>query len=121
MQEKHNARIVQTWPFRFIAIMRSGYLEKNPQAKERFVTALQKSILFIANNKEQASTWFAKKIRLDPAVIRSLLEDDPNYKATKLEDVSVEITPEVKTLLQNWANFAFESGMLKEQVDWGWN
>ena len=120
MQEKHSARIVQTWPFRFIAIMRSDYLEKNLQAKERFVTALQKSILFTATNKEQASTWFAKKIRLDPAVIRDLSENDPNYKATKLEDVSVEITPEVKTLLQDWSNFALESGMIKKQVDWGW-
>lgn len=120
MQEKHNAQILQTWPFRFIAIMRSDYLKKNPQAKERFVTALQKSILFTATNKEQTSTWFAKKTRLDPAIVRRLSEDDPNYKATKLEDVSVEITPEVKTLLQNWANFALESGMIKKQVDWGW-
>jgi ABC-type nitrate/sulfonate/bicarbonate transport system substrate-binding protein len=120
MQEKYRARIVQTWPFRFVAIVRSAYLEKNPQSKDRFVAALQKSILFTATNKEQSSVWFAEKIRLDPAVIRRLSEDDPNYKAAKLEDVSVEITPAVKTLLQDWGSFALETGMIKKQVEWGW-
>jgi ABC-type nitrate/sulfonate/bicarbonate transport system substrate-binding protein len=120
MQEKYKARIVQTWPFRFVSIMRSDFLKENPQARERYVAALQKSILFTAANKEQASTWFSEQLRLDPATIRRVSEDDPNYKATKLEDVSVEITPEVKKMLEDWSNFALESGMIKKQVDWGW-
>lgn len=121
MQEKYKAQIVKTWPFQFVSIMRTDYLKENSQAKERYVTALKDSILFTATNKEQASTWFAEKLRLDPAVIQKLSAEDPNSKVTKIEDVSVEITPQVEKQLEDWAAFALESGMIKNQVDWGWN
>lgn len=121
MQETFDARIVHTWPFQFVSIMRSAYLAENPQAKERYVEALRHSMLYTATNKEQTSVWFAEKLRLDPAVVRQVSEDDPNYNVTKLEEVAVDITPEVQEILNDWGNFALESDMIKEPVDWGWN
>lgn len=121
MQEKYKARIVETWPFQFLSVMRTDYLKENPQAKERYVAALKNSILFTATHKEQASAWFAEKLRVDPAVVQQLSAEDPNSKVTKLEDVSVEVTPKVKQRLEDWSAFALESGMVKNQVDWGWN
>jgi ABC-type nitrate/sulfonate/bicarbonate transport system substrate-binding protein len=120
MQKKFDARIIHTWPFRYVSIMRSDYLEKYPQAKERYIQSLRESILFTATHKEQASNWFSEQIRVDPAVIRKVSEDDPNYKVAKLEDVSVEVTPDVKKTLEDWAKFSYEVGMTKKQVDWNW-
>lgn len=121
MQEKYQARIVETWTFQFLAVMRTDYLKENPEVQQRYVAALKDSILFTATHKEQTSAWFAEKLRVDPAVVQQLLAEDPNSKVTELKDVSIEVTPKVKKQLEDWAAFALESGMVKNQVDWGWN
>ncbi len=120
MQEKNDARIIKTWPSRFVALVRSDYLEKNPQAKERYIQSLRDAIFYVATNKRQASEWFSKQVRIDPEIIRKVSEDDPNYKVTKLEDVSVELTEPIKKLLEDWGSLSYEYGFIKNKVNWNW-
>lgn len=120
MQKKLDAQIIHTWPHRYISVMRADYLEKYPQAKKKYLEALQESILFTATNKEQASIWFSEQIRLDPETIRQVSKDDPNYTVTKLENVSVEVTPAIKQILEDWAKFSYETGITKKEVAWNW-
>jgi len=120
MQEKNGAQIIRTWPSRFVALVRSDYLERNPLAKEKYIQSLRESILYVATNKSQVSEWFAEQIRTDPAVIRQVSEEDPNYKVTKLEDVSVELTDSIKTLLEEWARLSYQYGLIKTKVEWNW-
>ncbi|MBD1835283.1 NrtA/SsuA/CpmA family ABC transporter substrate-binding protein [Cyanobacteria bacterium FACHB-472] len=120
MQKKLDAQIVHTWPHRYISIMRTDYLQKYPQAKKKYLEALQESILFTATNKEQASLWFSEQIRVDPETIRQVSKDDPNYTVTKLENVSVEVTPALQQTLEDWAKFSYEAGIIKKEVAWKW-
>jgi ABC-type nitrate/sulfonate/bicarbonate transport system substrate-binding protein len=120
MQKKIEAQIIHTWPHRYISVMRTDYLEKYPQAKKKYLEALQESILFTATNKEQASLWFSEQIRVDPETIRQVSKDDPNYTVTKLENVSVEVTPALQQTLEDWAKFSYEAGMIKKEVAWNW-
>lgn len=120
MQETFNARIVYTWPFKFVSIARSQFLAENPEAEEKYVNALQDAVFYIATNKEQASIWFSEQLRLEPAVIREVSKDDPNYNVAKLEDVNVKITPEVKAMLEDWGIDALGTGMINQEVNWGW-
>lgn len=120
MQETYGSQIIQTWPSRFVALVRSDYLENNPQVKEQYVRSLQESIFYIATNKRQVSEWFAEKIRTDPEIIRRVSEDDPNYNATSLEDVSVELTESTKAMLEEWGNLSYQFGLIKNQVKWNW-
>ena len=120
LHKKFNAQIIHTWPHRYISVMRTDYLKKHPQAEKQYLEALRDSILFTATNKEQASIWFSEQIRLDPETIRQVSKDDPNYTVTKLEDVSVEVTPEIKQTLEDWAKFSYETGITKKEVSWNW-
>lgn len=120
LQKKFNAQIIQTWPHRYISVMRTDYLEKHPQAEKQYLEALRESILFTATNKEQASIWFSEQIRLDPETIRQVSKDDPNYTVTKLENVSVEVTPAIKQTLEDWAKFSYVAGITKKEVAWNW-
>ena len=120
MQEKNGAQIIKTWPSRFVALTRSDYLDQNPQVKGRYIQSLRESILYISTHKSQASEWFAEQIRTDPEVIRRVSDEDPNYKATKLEDISVELTDPIKMLLEEWGNLSYQYGFIKNKVDWNW-
>jgi ABC-type nitrate/sulfonate/bicarbonate transport system substrate-binding protein len=121
MQETFNAEVIHTWPFRFVSIMRTDFLEENPEAKDRYLAALQESVYYVATNKEQAAVWFSDLLRLDPEIIQQVSVDDPNYNVTQLDEVEVGITPEVQTMLSEWGDFALDSGMIRNEVPWGWD
>lgn len=120
MQEKFGSRIMKTWPSRFVALVQSDYLEKHPEAKELYVQSLQESIFYIAANKEQVSEWFSEQIRTEPEIIRKVSLDDPNYKAKRLEDISVELTEPVKKMIEEWGALSYQYGVIKGRVDWNW-
>ena len=117
LQEQFNARIVHTWPFRFVTIVRSDYMKENPDAREKYVAALRESVFYIATHKEQAAKWFGAHLRIDPVIVQKVSNDDPNYNIKSMEEVQVELTPAVKTILTDWVVAAHKFGMIKTSVD----
>lgn len=113
LKDDFGAKAIYTWPFRFVSIMRTDFLKENPGVKEKYLAALRESILYIAKNKETASVWFGEKLRLDPEIIRQVSNDDPYYNVTKLDDISIGITPAFMTLLNTWFKNSYENGMIK--------
>jgi ABC-type nitrate/sulfonate/bicarbonate transport system substrate-binding protein len=118
MQQQFGTRIVHTWPFDFISIMRAEYLGRNPESLPRYRSALRESIHYAATNKEQASVWFGEKLRVEPEVVRQVSDDDPNLRTVKeLRDVSIELSPTVRRRLIDWFEASYEHGMVKSRVD----
>lgn len=113
LKDDFGAKVIYTWPFRFVSIMRSDFLKANPGVKEKYLAALRESILYIAKNKETASLWFGEKLRLEPEIIRQVSADDPYYNVTKLEEISIGVTPAFLSLLNNWFKSSYENGMIK--------
>ena len=113
LKDDFGAKVIYTWPFRFVSIMRTDFLKENPSVKEKYLAALRESILYIAKNKETASVWFGEKLRLDPEIIRQVSNDDPYYNVTKLDDIAIGITPAFMTLLNTWFKNSYENGMIK--------
>lgn len=117
VQEQFGAKIIHTWPFNFVSIMRAEYLAQNPVALARYRASLRESIHYIANNKEQASVWFGEKLRVDPEIVRRVSADDPNYRPMKTPDeVIVDITPETEKMLSDWFESSYEHGMIKTKI-----
>lgn len=117
LREQSGARVVHTWPFEFVSIMRTQYLKQNPDAIRRYRDALRESVYYMAVNKQQASEWFGAKLRIDPELVRRASTDDPNYRnVTKLADVSIDLTPAVRRKLTDWFDASFEYGMIKSKV-----
>lgn len=117
VEEQFGARIIHTWPFEFVSIMRAAYMAKNPDAVRRYREAVRESIYYIATHKEQASVWFGEKLRIDPAVVRRVSTDDPNYQVKALKDVSIDLSPVVRRRLVDWFEASFEHGMVKVRID----
>lgn len=113
LTKDYSAKVIQTWPFRFVSIVRADFLNANPGVKEKYLAALRESILYIAKNKETTSKWFGEKLRLDPKTIRQVSNDDPYYSVAKLDDIAINVTPAFLTLLNNWFKNSYENGMIK--------
>jgi ABC-type nitrate/sulfonate/bicarbonate transport system substrate-binding protein len=118
MEQQVGARVVHTWPFEFVSIMRAEYLAQNPDALKRYREALRESVHYTATNKEQASVWFGERLRVEPEVVRKVSEDDPNWREVKtLRDVSIDLSPNVRQRLIEWFDASYEHGMIKGKVD----
>jgi len=118
MQQQFGARVIHTWPFEFISIMRTDYLARNPDALKRYREALRESIYYLGTHKEQASVWFGEKLRVEPEVVRRVSEDDPNYRRVKsLGDVSIDLSPDARRRVLAWFEASYEFGMVKTRVD----
>ena len=118
MEQQLGARVVHTWPFEFVSIMRTEYLTRNPDALKRYREALRESVHYTATNKEQASVWFGERLRIEPEVVRKVSEDDPNWRDVKtLRDVSIDLSPKVRQRLIDWFEASYEHGMIKGKVD----
>jgi len=118
MQQQLGARVVHTWPFEFVSIMRAEYLTRNPDALKRYRAALRESVHYTAIHKEQASVWFGERLRIEPEVVRKVSEDDPNWRNVKtLRDVSIDLSPSVRQRMLDWFEASYEHGMIKGKVD----
>lgn len=118
MQEQFGAKIVHTWPFRFLSIMSTDFLARHPGAYKNYISALRESVLFVAQNRDQASVWFGERLRLDPKIVAQVANEDPRFtKVAGLKDVSVEITPAFQRMLDEWFKRSLELGMIKKPVE----
>ncbi|MCF8475929.1 MAG: NrtA/SsuA/CpmA family ABC transporter substrate-binding protein [Pseudolabrys sp.] len=117
LEERSGARILHTWPFRFVSIVKTKFIDEHPEAAARYLKSLQDSLFYVAQHKEQAATWFGELLRMDPALIMAVSKEDANYEATKLSDIDVSVTPASKTLITKWAKDAYAHKRIKTGVD----
>lgn len=117
LREQMGAQTLHTWPFRFLAIMRSDYLDKTPAARIRFLTALKESVYYAGKHREQASVWFGERLRIDPKIVRQLANEDPSFtRVSSLDDVSIALTPAFQKTLEDWGRASLEAGLIKSPV-----
>jgi ABC-type nitrate/sulfonate/bicarbonate transport system substrate-binding protein len=117
LEESLGAKKIETWPFRFTSIVRTEYLNSNPDAVKRYVEALKDAVLYIATNPDQSATWFAESQRLKPEVVKKLAGENPLYAAKKRDDIKIEIDEAFKKLLAERSQAAIDNGLVKAKVD----
>ncbi|MEI9901779.1 MAG: NrtA/SsuA/CpmA family ABC transporter substrate-binding protein [Hyphomicrobium sp.] len=117
LEESLGARKVETWPFRFTSIVRTDYLNANPDAVKRYVEALKDAVLYIATNPDQSATWFAESQRLNPDVVKKLASENPLYAAKTRDEIKIEIDDNFKKLLAERTQAAIDNGLIKAKID----
>jgi ABC-type nitrate/sulfonate/bicarbonate transport system substrate-binding protein len=116
LQERLGVRAIQTWPFPFTSIVRTGFLTNHPEAVKNYIEALREATIFIATNPDKASIWFAQSLRIDPDVIKKLANENPLYSVKTLEDVKIEADDDFKKRLVKRLNDATEYGFVKTKL-----
>lgn len=116
MQEKFGARIIHTWPFRFVSLMRTAYIRHHPEAVKRYLAALRQSILFIARHKRRASVAFGRALRLDPRIVEQVSVDDPQYRARTLSQIDISLDPAFIGVLKRWFAASYRYRMIARPI-----
>lgn len=103
---------------RYIGLMvvRKSTIEKNPEQVVALIKSLIEANLYVAKNREQTDAWFAKRSSFDRELLKKIRIIEPNIKANRIEDVSVQISPEDMLLSQQVADQMFKSGLIKRKV-----
>jgi ABC-type nitrate/sulfonate/bicarbonate transport system substrate-binding protein len=117
LQERSGARILRTWPFRFVSIVKSKFIAEQPEAYASYLKSLRDALFYISQNQSQAAEWFGAHLRMDPKIVETVSKDDPNYSAKQLSDIEIAITPDARKLLSAWAEDAYQYKMIKSKVD----
>lgn len=117
MQEQFGARVIHSWPFRFAAIMRTEYIKQNPAAVARFIDAVEASVLYTAQNREQAAQWFAEKLRMDAKTVLRATGKDPIFNVARLDQVDVRVTPAFRKAFERWASASLDFNLIKTPID----
>lgn len=117
LEKSLGARQIHTWPFYFTSLVRTEYLERNPDAVKRYLEALKDAVFHIASNPDESATWFAETLRLDPSVVKTLSGENPLYGVKKREDVKIEVDDAFKKLLADRLEAAISFGFVKGKLD----
>jgi sulfonate transport system substrate-binding protein len=75
-----------------VIAMRNDYMQRNPEAVERFLRAHKAALLFAASDHTRANAWFREPEAartLDLRVIQTATAYDPQWNAKNLQDIRV--------------------------------
>lgn len=115
LQEQSGARIIRNWPFRFVSIVKANFITAHPKAYEHYLAALRQTLDFIADNPVQAAAWFGEHLRVDPALIATVAEDDAAMARTSKVNVAIDDTS--RALIEQWMSEAHTHKMIRTKVD----
>lgn len=118
LQQQTGAKVLHTWPFRFVSILRTKFIADHPRKAAAYLTALREAVAYVAQNHEQAAKWFGEYLRTDPSIIEQVSGDDPFYNSDPAK-IDISVKPGDRTLIGKWADDAFAQGMIKKKVDLG--
>lgn len=118
LQQQTGAKLLQSWPFRFVSILRTKFIADHPKEAAAYVAALREAVAYVAANHGQAAKWFAAYLRTDPAIIEQVSADDPFYNAAPA-GIDISVKPSDRALIGKWADDAFAQGMIRKKLDPG--
>jgi ABC-type nitrate/sulfonate/bicarbonate transport system substrate-binding protein len=119
LQQQLGARVLHTWPFRFVSIVKTRFIAARPDALARYLDSLKDALAYVAQNHDQTAAWFGDYLRVDPAVIKAVVaQDDANYSANRA-DIDISVTAGARGLIAKWADDAYAHKMIRSKVDMG--
>lgn len=117
LQQQSGARILHTWPFHFVSIMKSKFIAEHPAEARKFIEALRQSVFFISQNQDQAAIWFGAYLKMSPQLVKDASKIDPNYNVSDINQIDLSVTPASREFIKNWVDRAFKEKIIKQKVD----
>jgi ABC-type nitrate/sulfonate/bicarbonate transport system substrate-binding protein len=117
LETETHARVLKSWPFHFVTIMKARFVAEHPEVVQRYVEAIKQTILFISQNQALSARWFADYLRTDPAVVAAASADDPTYHVSSLDQIDVSVAPADRAIMKQWFEKALAEKMIRHPVD----
>lgn len=106
LMRKIDARLIADDRFTFCTIMRRSFIQDHADAAKRFLAAMRQATAYMASNHAEVNQWFAESSRAAPEVIHAASQHTDAYaKPSSAKDVDLSITPTVRRVLADAADF----------------
>lgn len=116
LQELSGARVIRSWPHRFLSIVKASFIKSNPQAYARYIKALRDSAQFVDADPKTTARWFGEHLKIGPALVEQVTADDaavPGAGSTIEEPVAEPS----RTAIRRWLKEAYDNKMIRTAVD----
>jgi ABC-type nitrate/sulfonate/bicarbonate transport system substrate-binding protein len=93
-----------------VIAMRNDYIQKHPDAVEKFLRAHKAALLFAASDHRRANAWFREPENartLDPAIVQTATAYDPQWSAKSIRDIRVSFNDAEMARYLGLARMAF--------------
>ncbi len=117
MEQKEIGKAIDEKRYIGFLSVRKSIVENNPEEVVALIKSLIEANLYVAKNREQTDEWFAKRSNFERELLKKIRVIEPNLKANRIEDISVEISQEDIVLSQQVADQMFESGLIKRKIN----
>jgi ABC-type nitrate/sulfonate/bicarbonate transport system substrate-binding protein len=115
LQQSRGARVLKSWPHRFLVIARSQSLLAHPQAVHRFIDSLADAVAYVRTNPDQAASWFGDRLRVDPSIVKAVSQE--NLIVSDPDHAGLGIPPDLRDIMASWIQSAEKWGLIKTHVD----
>lgn len=114
----HQARILYTGRVTSVIVMSKSYIESHPDAPEKFLKAFIEAVYYYAYQESRANEWFrrASQLTFDDEVLALSASVEPNLRAKKITDVSITLTPELISGMQEAADFIYANDLISKPI-----
>ena len=116
MENKNLGRSIEDKRYVGLLTLRKEVVEKHPEEVVALIKSLIEANLYVAKNREQTDEWFASRSKFDRELLKKIRVIEPNLKAQRIEDVSLQLTPDDISLCQQVADQMSASGLIKHPV-----
>lgn len=105
------ARRITSGQYLGVIAVSEDFIEDHPRAVTEFLVALVRSWEFFSRDPDQVMNWYIEDAHLDyttESLVSARL--DPNFAASSLSEISMELTPDYISALEEAAAWARDSG-----------
>ncbi|MGE0803554.1 MAG: ABC transporter substrate-binding protein [Lautropia sp.] len=101
-----------------IIAVKPEFLQKDREKVVRFLGALMHANLWAVQNAQTVNAWYSREVKLDPAVLQSMLDAEPLWGAKRIEDLDYRITTAHMDRMSDNANAFARIARLDAKVDY---
>ncbi|MHB2019490.1 MAG: ABC transporter substrate-binding protein [Candidatus Xenobia bacterium] len=112
------ARVLHQEAMLSVVLVSANFLERDPEAAERFMAACTDAAWFVASHRQPCETWAAALSGVPASALDDLLGENPVYHAGAVQDISVDPQP-LADVLQRLADRLLQSHVLSNPVHVG--
>ncbi len=119
LETNNTARMLHLGTVTSVIVMSKPYISTHPEAPVQFLKAFHEAVFYYAHHVERANDWFlqASQLTFSHDVLALAASVEPNLKAKTIKDVSITFTPALIAGMQEAANFIFEQGLIRKQLN----
>jgi ABC-type nitrate/sulfonate/bicarbonate transport system substrate-binding protein len=109
--------IGKAYPGTILAV-RTDFAEKEREKAVRFLGALMHANLWAALNADTVNTWYLKEVKIDPAILKGMLDKEPLWNVKSVQDLDYRVAPGHVARMTETANAFARNARLTASVDY---